>query len=311
MNAFPPSARPRDHVLILMGTYNGAEWIGDQLESFRAQTHPHWSLWVSDDGSSDETRTLIKDFANRNPGRVERVLDGPGRGSAANYLQLLCHPDLPSGHVAFSDQDDVWLPHKLARAMEQLQRAGPAPCTWSARYMISDRELRPFRESSVWKRGPSLGNALVQNILSGHTLTLNPAALALLRHAGPAAVPHHDWWVYLVTQACGARALVDVDIVMHYRQHGANAMGERTSSAARRSRLRALTQGQLRDQIDANLKALESSDLPLTEAARAIMARWPDQGPQGRLRLMRQFNIHRQSRLETALLYSTALLGKL
>jgi glycosyltransferase involved in cell wall biosynthesis len=311
MHALRLSARPPDHVHILMGSCNGARWIGAQLDSFLAQTHPHWSLWVSDDGSSDDTRALIEEFANRNPGRVERILDGPRRGSAANFLYLLCHPDLPSGHVALSDQDDVWLPHKLARAMEQLHRAGPDPCVWAARYMISDEELRPCRESSVWERGPSLGNAVAQNILSGHTLTLNPAALALLRRAGPVAVPHHDWWIYLLIEACGARILVDTQVVLHYRQHGANTMGFRLSATARRARLASLMQGQLRGWIDANLQALAASDLPLTHAARTVLLRWREQGRRERLRLMREIGIHRQSRLETALLHLTVALGRL
>ena len=300
------------HVHILMGTFNGARWIGEQLDSLLAQTHSNWTLWVSDDSSSDDTRAQLEEFSYRNPGRVAQILDGPRKGSAANFLHLLCHPDLPPGMVALSDQDDVWMPHKLARAVQQLEAAGPSPYVWSARYMISTADLKASRTSAIWARGPSLGNALVQNILSGHTLTLNAAALELVRSAGRQNVPHHDWWIYLVMMACGARALVDSEIVLHYRQHSANVLGGRTSTLAQRKRLSALMNGEMRDWIEANLEGLRAAEcLPMTASAAELLQRWQGHRRLDRLRLLRDLKIHRQSLKETALLYLTAAIGKL
>jgi glycosyltransferase involved in cell wall biosynthesis len=294
-----------------MGSFNGARWIDAQLDSFIAQSHPHWSLWISDDGSLDDTRDRIEAFAQRNPNREVRLLEGPRQGSAANYLHLLCHPDLPPGIVALSDQDDVWLPHKLERAVMQLQAAGPMPSAWAARYMVSDAELNPRGPSNLWPRGPSLGNALVQNILSGHTLTLNPSALDSVRRAGLHCVPHHDWWIYLLLMASGAQVLVDTQVVLIYRQHSKNVVGARSTVRARLDRLAALQQGQLRSWVMANMQALAATNLPLTPEAQALVKRWPGRGRAGKLRLLRDFAIHRQTLPESALIYLAALLGRL
>lgn len=299
-------------VQILMSTYNGAHWIEAQLESFLAQSHLYWQLWVSDDGSSDTTRDILRAFDARNPGKLVAVLEGPGKGSAANFMHLLCHDALPSGIVALSDQDDVWHPHKLKRAVSALQRAGPAPCVWSARYRITDARQRPLWGSPVWTRGPSLGNALVQNILSGHTLTLNAAALAQVRAAGPQDVPFHDWWIYLLMMATGARALVDSEIVLDYRQHGGNVIGQRGSARARASRMNALLRGTLQDWIAQNLQALaQANALPLTREAETLLQNWPGGRALQRIGLMRAFDIHRQSRHETVLLYLSAAMGRI
>lgn len=306
------SQKTRTHVHILMGTFNGGRWIAEQLNSFLQQTHPYWSLWVSDDGSNDDTRAQLEAFARNNPGRLARILDGPRQGSAANFLNLLCHPDLPPGVVALSDQDDVWMPHKLACAIEQLSMAGPDACVWSARYVIKSEERQTARVSAVWSRGPSLQNALVQNILSGHTLTLNPAALALVRRAGRQKVPHHDWWIYLIMMACGARALVDREIVLCYRQHDANTVGARSSLVARRKRSVALMNGELGAWVSENIQSLQSiHDLPITASAAEVLQRWQGNGPLHRLRFLYDLKIHRQSRSETAILYLAAILGKL
>lgn len=288
-------------VQILMSTYNGAHWIEAQLESFLAQSHLYWQLWVSDDGSSDTTRDILRAFDARNPGKLVAVLEGPGKGSAANFMHLLCHDALPSGIVALSDQDDVWHPHKLKRAVSALQRAGPAPCVWSARYRITDARQRPLWGSPVWTRGPSLGNALVQNILSGHTLTLNAAALAQVRAAGPQDVPFHDWWIYLLMMATGARA-------------GGLRDRARLPSAWREcnwpTRLGA---GEQDERFAAqNLQALaQANALPLTREAETLLQNWPGGRALQRIGLMRAFDIHRQSRHETVLLYLSAAMGRI
>jgi glycosyltransferase involved in cell wall biosynthesis len=305
----PPLLIP--HVHILMGCYNGGRYLREQLQSFKEQRHQAWSLWISDDGSTDDTLTIIREFDRACPGRLVRLLEGPRQGSAANFLSMLCHPDLPPGIVALSDQDDVWMPDKLDRAVSQLLAAGPGPCVWSARYQITNSTLTVQGVSSHWPRGPSLANAMVQNILSGHTLTLNPAALEIVRRAGPQPVPHHDWWIYLLIMASGGQALVDEAVVLKYRQHAENVMGFRASPRAILMRLESIMNGDLQDWIAANLRALRNTDLPFTQDAVEILETWSEQRPVKMLRLLRDHGIHRQSPAETALIHLAAALGKL
>ena len=311
MQASGPCDTSSEHVHILLGTFNGAAWLEAQLESFLAQTHRDWSLWISDDGSTDGTSALLRDFAAAHPDRVARILDGPRKGSAANYLHLMCHPDLPvRGIVALSDQDDVWMPDKLARALTYLRRCGDAPCVWAARYLITDADLAGTQESESWPRAPSLRNAVVQNILSGHTLTFNAAALQILRQAGPQPVPHHDWWIYLLLSATGARIRFDPGIVLRYRQHTDNTMGTRLRPRSRLKRAQALFGGRLRDWMDVNLHALERAPVSLTPEAAHLLRSWPGAGRWTRLRLLRELGIHRQSRVETLMIYLAVAAGR-
>lgn len=299
------------HAQILMCTRNGAPWIEEQLDSFLGQTYPHWSLWVSDDGSDDNTLSILHRFAKKHPSRVARIITGPGRGSAANFLHLICHRDLPSGIVALSDQDDVWMPDKLARATSQLRSEGDAPCVWSARYFFNDASLGRPKPSPLWPRPPSLGNAVAQNILSGHTLTLNAAALQIIRKAGPVEVPHHDWWIYLLMTATRARVLCDPHIALHYRQHGHNTVGKRAGAQARQTRVLQLSQGVYHSWVATNLRALRNAPVTLTPEAAAFLDRWLNAGRWEKIRIMQEYDIHRQSRAETALIHLAAALGRL
>ena len=117
------SAIARDRaVTVLMPTLNGAAFILEQLQSLATQTLLPTRLVVSDDGSRDATLAKIADFAHVAPFPIT-ILRGPGQGVAANVLSLLA--SAPPGAVALCDQDDVWLPEKLARARGQFA----TPCS--------------------------------------------------------------------------------------------------------------------------------------------------------------------------------------
>lgn len=294
--------------MILMATRNGMPWLTAQLDSLIAQTHQNWTLWVSDDGSTDATRDTLNAFDHAYPGRLARLVEGPRQGAAANFLHLVCHPDRPAGMVAFCDQDDVWMPDKLARAVASLQGLGTAPAVWACRYRVTDRALLHGTISPLWPHPPSLENAVVQNILSGHSLTLNAAAAQQLRAAGQVDVPHHDWWTYLVMSAMGARIILDQAILLEYRQHGANMMG--AGARSRQTRFAAVLNGTFGQWIGRNLQALVKANVPLTAQAEALVTAWRDPMLSD-VQVLRQFGIHRQSRAETGLLYLAAWLGRL
>ena len=76
-------------VTILMATYNGERFLSDQLNSFDCQTFSDWDLWVSDDGSSDNTKNILDNFQRAQEGRhFVRIMNGPKKGFVSNFLNL-------------------------------------------------------------------------------------------------------------------------------------------------------------------------------------------------------------------------------
>jgi glycosyltransferase involved in cell wall biosynthesis len=304
------SSPPR--ITIALCTLNGAAHLAAQLASYAAQNHTAWDLWISDDGSCDGTRALLEDFAARHgAGRDIRVLHGPQRGVAANFLSLLCHPGLPVQPVALSDQDDVWLPEKLGLGLACI--GGDAPCLYGAQSIHTDARLRPVGRS-LGGGVPGFANALIQNIVSGHSAMLNAPALALVRAAGvPEGVPYHDWWLYQLVTGAGGTVIVRPEAVLMYRQHGANAMGSRQglrAAVVRTAQVFGCTYGAW---VAANTAALRQVAPLLTPAARATLdalAATPQRIGLARLRSFRRFGIRRQGRTSTALLWLAVLSGR-
>ncbi len=300
---------------ILLCTYQGEAHLAAQLQSYLDQTHTAWDLWVSDDGSSDATRSMIAAFrARAGPDRTVRLIDGPGQGATRNFLSLLCHPDLPAGPVALSDQDDVWLPEKLARAAAAL--AGSAPVTlYGGQSRHVDAALRPIGRSRAPQRPVGFANALTQNVVSGHSTVLSAAAVALVRQAGPPApdVPYHDWWLYQLISGAGGTVHIDPEPVLLYRQHGGNVMGAHQGLGASLARARMVLGKQYGDWLEANMAALEAVAPLLSDAARATLKTLraaPRNRPLSRLRAFARAGLYRQTRLNSALLYIAAALGR-
>jgi glycosyltransferase involved in cell wall biosynthesis len=301
------------HLRVLMSTCNGAPWLQAQLDSLVAQTHRDWSLWVSDDGSTDGTRALLDRFDKKMPGRLMQVVDGPRQGSAANFLSLICDPDLPPGPVVLADQDDVWLPDKMCRALAALAD-DTQPAGYAARYHVSDSTLSRHRLSPLWRRGPSFGNALVQNIMSGHSTALNGPALALIRQAGRVQVPHHDWWIYQLLSGAEAHIHLDTTPVLFYRQHAGNLVGTREGMRGRLARLAMIRQNRLSNWIGQNVEALKGAHDLLTPRSRACLETFctlSSLPSHSRPAAMRRAGIIRQTHAESGLIYALSALGRL
>lgn len=308
----PLCVLPLPRITIALCTLNGDAHLAQQLASYVVQSHTAWDLWVSDDGSCDGTRALLEDFAaTHGAGREIRILHGPQRGFAANFLSLLCHPDLPAQPVALSDQDDVWQPEKLAVGLACI--GGDTPCLYGAQSIHTDVRLHPVG-CSLGGGVPGFGNALVQNIVSGHSAMLNAPALALVRAAGvPEGVPYHDWWLYQLVTGAGGTVIVRPEAVLMYRQHGANAIGSRRglrAGAVRTAQVFGRTYGAW---VAANTAALRRVARLLTPAARATLdalAATPPRIGLARLHIFRRFGIRRQARAGTALVWLAVLSGR-
>lgn len=106
-------------VAILLATYQGERFLAAQLDSIAAQSCRDWRLVVSDDGSTDTTREILRRFAAAHPDRDIELRDGPRQGATRNFLSLL-DAVAPGEAVAWCDQDDLWLPNRLARGLAAL-----------------------------------------------------------------------------------------------------------------------------------------------------------------------------------------------
>lgn len=307
-------SRSGEHIAILLGTKDGGRFLGEQLASYLAQSHDDWSLHVSDDGSRDATSELISDFAVSH-GRTVTMRGGPRRGYCHNFMSLVHDTSIKADYFAFSDQDDVWYPDKLERALTVLRKAPQEkPAMYCSRTELVDEQKRNIGFSPLFVRQPTFRNALVQNIGGGNTMVFNAAAKQLLEGARVEVVSH-DWWVYQAVSAVGGVIFYDPNPTVQYRQHEDNILGSNADLNAKLSRLRMVLSGRMAAWTDINVNAvmairsrLDPDNLEtFGNFVAAHRARWCP----ARLFFLHKSGVYRQTASAQIFLYVAAALGKL
>ena len=277
-----PSSRPAEvtgpttsPLAILMCTYDGQRFLADQLDSIEQQTYSNWMVLVSDDSSSDGTRDILERYQRKWGTARLIIVRGPSAGFVANFLSLACKDGIHADFYAFSDQDDIWEPNKLMRALAFFDTV-PAglPALYCGRTRLVDEHNRDIGFSPLFVRRPSFSNALVQSIAGGNTMVFNQATRDLLIEAEPVEIASHDWWAYLVVSGCGGVVCYDSEPTIRYRQHAENLVGSNTEWRARLTRMRWLLKGRFRIWSDQHVAALGKLKARLAPPERALFERF-------------------------------------
>lgn len=229
------SSNSTQTIQILLATYNGARFLAEQIASIQAQTFGNWRLLVRDDGSTDDTREILRARAARDE-RIEVLSDGRGNlGVLGNFAALAAAAlDRPARYVAFADQDDVWHPQKLAWQLEHIRAteqkaAAETPIAVHTDLAVVDGQLQPLHPSflryqGLWHEAEEpLRTLVVQNFVTGCTLLINRPLLELAVPIPPEALVH-DWWLALCAAAAGHLEFLP-QATVSYRQHGGNTIG--------------------------------------------------------------------------------------
>ena len=232
---------------VAMATFNGERFLSEQLDSLARQTRLPHELVVCDDCSTDGTVELITQFARDAPFPVRLVQGGAHRGYANAFLEAarLTRSDL----VAFCDQDDIWVPEKLAQCAAEFERRPDISLVVHSALVASEPAGRRSRCFPSYRRRRELSPA------SAPILTRVPgfAIVASRRHGDPWNIVEppegslftwqHDDWTTSVASALGWVVLLPDRLVL-YRQHSGNTWGVPASSLGERLRSTLAYQGE-------------------------------------------------------------------
>ena len=310
------TAQKTPKVAILLCTYQGQQYLQAQLDSFVAQTHTNWELWVSDDGSKDGTHAILNQALKAWGKDKISIHNGPKEGFCANFLSLTCKADIKADFYAYSDQDDIWKAEKLERAVAALSTVPKGvPGLYCSRTRVVDADDKPICMSPLFTKTPGFANALMQNIGGGNTMVFNEAARQLLIEAGEKVqVVTHDWWAYLLVSGCGGQVFYDPKPTVRYRQHGSNLVGMNNSWPARLKRIVQLFQGRFREWNDLNVSALLRVRSKLTTDNQVTLDKFIEARQQPvipRLKGLKKSGIYRQTIFGSLGLVVAAIFNKI
>ena len=224
-------------IAILMSTYNGSRYIREQIESIIAQTYSDWKLYIRDDGSKDNTASVIKEYVNKFPDKIKIVEDVPqnmGAGESFMFLLKIIEAD----YYMFSDQDDVWLPTKIEKTFDKLLEMESKYGKETAIGVFTDltvvnSRLEPIMPS-LWKgdhRHPEYVRDFYMQWTNRHasygcTQMFNRSAKAsvLPYKQFEGVMGAHDNWLEYILIKQGKYDYLDESTIL-YRQHESNVVG--------------------------------------------------------------------------------------
>lgn len=286
-------------VAILMCTYNGAQFLRMQLDSIISQKFKDWVLYVSDDGSDDNTLNILNEYENKLSTRLV-LYSGPQMGFAANFMSLANNKNLIHDYYAFCDQDDIWLDDKLEAAIEAIERLGihDGPNLYCGATFYTTKNLEIIKKSECNCYPPSFRNALVQSIAGGNTIVFDRKLKLILESQNISQVVSHDWWLYLMTTAVCGKVIYDSEAYVLYRQHGNNVIGENNTFIKKYERLLHVISGRFSKWLNsniANLSKIKSYMHHTTVDVLDEFVRLQGAGLKDRIRILMTTGIYRQS----------------
>ena len=257
-------SRPR--VIVLMATFNGLDWLPEQLNNILNQVDVDISVIISDDKSPDASCEFIKKMVGSD-NRITLLSRAQKFGSAGkNFYRLIQDVDLGNcDYIAFSDQDDIWEVDKLIRHVELMRQHQADGVSSNVMAFWPNGKEKLLVKSQSQKEL----DYLFESAGPGCTFLMTPWLVNKVREQlldanSPAKdVALHDWLTYAVCRANGRHWVIDEQPSVRYRQHGNNVVGANVGVKAAWVRLLKIKQHWYRNEV---LKVAEVSQKILNDS---------------------------------------------
>ena len=158
----------RSLVSVIIPAYNAKNYIRETVESALGQTYRNYEIIVVDDGSTDGTGEILKDYQDR---IIYLRKDNGGPASARNMGIKKSRGEL----IAFLDADDVWLPDKLEKQVKFLEENPQIHLLFTAVIGYEDGRVYPVEENRL--RGSIFHQLLKGNFITTSTVMVRRECL--------------------------------------------------------------------------------------------------------------------------------------
>lgn len=224
-------------IAILMATYNGEKYVGDQIKSILAQSFDDWKLYIHDDGSMDKTVSIIEKYASEFPEKIEIIYSESTGGARNNFFFLM--QNVKAQYYMCCDQDDIWNKDKIELSYNkilEIEMDGKKPILVFTDLLVVDEKLHIISKSmnkyqKLQSEKTSIGRMLVHNCVTGCTMIFNDRLCKLsLKYKNKNNIIMHDWWMALCATFYGKCVFLS-EPTIKYRQHGDNSVGAVNASS--------------------------------------------------------------------------------
>lgn len=221
---------------VIMATYNGQKYVKEQIDSILQSRGIEVMLHIFDDGSRDDTMSILKEYQKKYPKQVEVCQNEHNLGLTLNFLtgiRSVMNNNQEAMYFMCCDQDDVWNSDKIEKTLKrmiQMEKCNSQerPILVFTDTTITDENLRLMEESFYKSQRYhlnkiELSHLLMENLIIGCTTMINRAFEPYL-YKLPKYARYHDWWLALIASSFGSISYLPRQTML-YRQHSGNVVG--------------------------------------------------------------------------------------
>lgn len=216
-----------DTIAVILATYNGEKYLKQQIDSILNQTYQNIKIYIGDDDSNDSTIDIIKAYKSLYPDKIKYYQNATNMGFVKNFEKLL--QIAKEDYIAFSDQDDIWLPCKLEEQINKIKEIEkksnlPIMCHSDLTMMDENQNVicKSFFFFKKYKLKPEkdLGHILGPCGVMGNTMMINRALKDIILPF-PEGIDFHDYYIAAICELFGERVTFYKSLVL-YRIHQDN-----------------------------------------------------------------------------------------
>ena len=239
-------------ILVILAAYNGSKWIAYQIDTVLQQENVFVNLYISDDGSIDNTIDILKKCYGDNCLVSIRKNQFNSGSAGLNFMSSIGSVDVSGyDYVAYCDQDDIWNPKKLSIAVESLENSHSQGYSSRALAFWPDGSEKLLSQSINIRRADFLFEGAGQ----GCTFVIRVESFKKLQdfckknYELISNFHFHDWLTYLLFRAWGFKWFFDQQTFLRYRQHSSNDIGARKGFSGIIKRIALIKSGWYRNQL--------------------------------------------------------------
>jgi len=239
-------------IAVLMATYNGTQWIKEQIFSIINQLDVDITVYISDDGSADGTFEWLHNFSIKTPNIVLLARSKRMGSAGKNFYRLICEVPIDAyDYVALSDQDDIWNLDKLCKQVEILKKENSEGVSSDVIAFWPDQKKRLISKSQPKKKW----DFIFESAGPGCSFLMTPWLIYKVKDqlqnksSMAKTVEMHDWLIYAICRASGRKWSISNKPSLLYRQHANNVIGANFGIKAIFLRLCRIKQGWYRNEV--------------------------------------------------------------
>lgn len=202
--------------ILLISTYNGEKFLPAMLDSVVAQTYENLDVYIRDDGSKDRTLDILDEYEKKY-GNIHIIKGEENLGYPGCFYYLTDHAP-EADYYFFADQDDVWFPDKVSRAVECLSKEGDGVLAYYAGYVVCDGNLKEVGRSPAVSKKIKFKDTIYEVCGLEFTMAINRNAMRLLNENKPTFSKARGIWMSMLFSGMG-RVIYDNEPCAYYRRH--------------------------------------------------------------------------------------------